>query len=154
MAYSFPGGLSVDTFLRDYWQKQPLLVRNAFPGIHSPLTPNELAGLACAPDVESRLVMERGGAHPWQVRHGPFDARDFAALPESHWTLLVQEVNRLVPAAASRGFKTMSATYLADNAGARGLLESCGFVLVADEGDGVVDVSLDLVAAAAGPGSS
>ena len=63
-------------------------------------------------------------------------------------------LDRLAPAAAARGYKTMSATYLADNAGAQGLLESCGFVLVADEGDGVVDVSLDLVAAASGPASS
>jgi acetyltransferase len=63
-------------------------------------------------------------------------------------------LERLAAAAAARGYKTMSATYLADNDGAQGLLASCGFVLVADEGDGVVDVSLDLVAAAAGSGSS
>ena len=40
------GGISAREFLRDYWQKRPLLVRNAFPGLHSPLQPEDLAGLA------------------------------------------------------------------------------------------------------------
>ena len=62
-------------------------------------------------------------------------------------------LDRLAAAAAARGYKTMSATYLSENQGAQGLLASCGFVAVADEGDGVVDVSLDLVADAARLGS-
>lgn len=94
------GGLSVEEFLRTYWQKQPLLIRGALPGFESPLSPEELAGLACEDDVEARLILERGGAYPWQLRHGPFDEEDFAALPETHWTLLVQEVDRLVPEVA------------------------------------------------------
>lgn len=59
----------------------------------------ERAGLACEPGVESRLVLERG-AHPWEVRHGPFDESDFGGLPETHWTLLVQDVDKLVPRVA------------------------------------------------------
>lgn len=94
------GGLSPEQFLQEYWQKKPLLVRGALPGFTSPLAPEELAGLACEEDVESRLIMERGGEYPWQLRHGPFDEEDFAALPETHWTLLVQEVDRLVPEVA------------------------------------------------------
>ena len=45
------GDTSVDDFLKHYWQKKPLLIRNAFPGIQSPLTAEELAGLACEEDV-------------------------------------------------------------------------------------------------------
>jgi len=62
-------------------------------------------------------------------------------------------LDRLAAAAAQRGYQTMSATYLAENEGAHRLLASCGFVVVADEDDGVVDVSLDLVADAAQLGS-
>ena len=91
------GGLSPQQFLEEYWQKKPLLVRGAFPDWENPLTPEELAGLACEAGVESRLVLEKGGRHPWEVRHGPFDEAEFADFPESHWTLLVQDVDKHVP---------------------------------------------------------
>jgi 50S ribosomal protein L16 3-hydroxylase len=82
-----------DTFLRDYWQKQPLLMRGALdPGLFS-VPPDELAGLACEPDIESRLVIEHGERH-WTVEHGPLDEGRFALLPTSHWTLLVQDVDK------------------------------------------------------------
>ena len=44
------GGLTPEAFLRDYWQQKPLLVRGALPGFTSPLTQDELAGLACEDD--------------------------------------------------------------------------------------------------------
>jgi 50S ribosomal protein L16 3-hydroxylase len=72
----------------------------ALPGFVSPVDPDELAGLACEQDVESRLVLERGGRRPWEVRHGPFDEADFAALPSSHWTLLVQDMDKHLPEVA------------------------------------------------------
>jgi 50S ribosomal protein L16 3-hydroxylase len=50
--------------------------------------------------VESRLVRERGGEGPWEVTWGPQSESSFASLPDSSWTLLVQEVNRWVPRAA------------------------------------------------------
>jgi 50S ribosomal protein L16 3-hydroxylase len=91
------GGLSVAEFLDKYWQKEPLLIRQAFPGYQCPVTPEELAGLACEEDVESRLIMEQGGATPWQVEHGPFAEERFTHLPATHWTVLVQEINKHVP---------------------------------------------------------
>ena len=96
------GGLSAESFLASPWQRKPLLIRDALPGFESPLTAEELAGLACEDDVESRLVLDRGGAERWEVRHGPFDAAAFTELPAERWTLLVQEVNRLVPAVGLR----------------------------------------------------
>lgn len=90
------GNISVEAFLRDYWQQKPLLIRAALPGFESPLTGNDLAGLALEEDVESRLVLERG-RQPWELRNGPFTEADFAGLPDSHWTLLVQAVNQWVP---------------------------------------------------------
>ena len=94
------GTITPPQFLAEYWQKKPLLIRQAIPNFVSPLSPDELAGLACEAQVESRLIMERGGQKPWQVRHGPFSEQDFAQLPESYWTLLVQEVDRHVPEVA------------------------------------------------------
>ena len=94
------GGLSREDFLRQYWQKKPLLVRQALPDYTSPISAEEFGGLACEDDVESRLVQEKGGEQPWQVRHGPFSEKDFLSLPESHWTLLVQSVDHHIPALA------------------------------------------------------
>lgn len=94
------GELTAEAFLSEYWQKKPLLIRQAFPDFVSPLEPDELAGLACRPDVLSRLIIEKGGDYPWQARQGPFSKKDFDALGDSYWTVLVQEVDRHVPAVA------------------------------------------------------
>lgn len=90
------GDISVEEFLRDYWQKKPLLIRQAFPNFQSPITQDELAGLACETDT-ARIVIEQGGAHPWEVRHGAFDDDDFSNLPETHWTLLVNDTDQHLP---------------------------------------------------------
>ncbi len=91
------GGRSPSEFLREYWQKQPLLIRAAIPGFHSPLTPDELAGLACDADVASRLVRHRLGDASWEVRYGPFSAADFSIMPETHWSLLISDAEKVVP---------------------------------------------------------
>ena len=93
------GGISAREFMRDYWQKKPLLVRQAFPDFISPIDPDELAGLALEEEVESRIVLEHG-AHPWELRRGPFTEDTFAELPEKDWTLLVQAVDQFVPEVA------------------------------------------------------
>ncbi len=93
------GGLTARQFLKDYWQRKPLLVRQAIPGFESPISPDELAGLALEEEVESRLVIEHG-AHPWELRRGPFEEDTFSQLPERDWTLLVQAVDQFVPEVA------------------------------------------------------
>jgi len=91
------GELSVEQFLKEYWQKKPLLIRQAFPSFTNPLGADELAGLACEKDIESRIVLEKDGASPWELRNGPFSKDDFSQLPKSHWTLLVQDVEKHIP---------------------------------------------------------
>lgn len=91
------GDLEPREFLARYWQQQPLLVRNFLPGYQSPISADELAGLATMANVESRLVLENGAAGPWELRHGPFADADFAQLPEHDWTLLVQALDLWVP---------------------------------------------------------
>lgn len=126
-----PLGMSSARFLRDYWQKRPLLIRNAFANFISPLTPDDLAGLACEELALSRIVLRftshssfRGRSQlqrernpesaytpsrradsgsprrgvrndeKWELRTGPFAESEFATLPKSHWTLLVQDVDK------------------------------------------------------------
>ena len=55
MSEFFNTGLSQQTFLDEYWQKKPLLIRQAFPDFESPITPEELSGFACREDGEARL---------------------------------------------------------------------------------------------------
>ncbi len=89
--------LDVGWFLNEFWQKQPLVIRQALPDFESPLTPEELAGLACEEDVNSRIVIEKDGEHPWQPIYGPMDDEVFAGLPDTHWTLLVNDVEKHLP---------------------------------------------------------
>jgi 50S ribosomal protein L16 3-hydroxylase len=90
------------TFLKEYWQKKPLLIRQALPDFVEHLSADELAGLAMEEDVESRIVFETPNKAPfWHLKRGPFLESDFETLPKTHWTLLVQGVDRLIPEMAS-----------------------------------------------------
>lgn len=96
--------LTPSEFLAEYWQKKPLLIKNAIPNFKGLLSPEELAGLACEDNIQSRIVEYIKGK--WHAHHGPFDAADFAKLPdqpskEHNWTLLVQSVNHYLPEACS-----------------------------------------------------
>ena len=81
-------------FLRDYWQKRPLLIRNAFPDFESPIQPEDLAGLACEEGTLSRIVAHDRARDAWLLRHGPFDEAMFPDMPHHDWTLLVQDVDK------------------------------------------------------------
>jgi len=94
------GGLALEHFLSEHWQRKPLLVRAAFPDFKPPLDGGELAGLALEAEVESRLIGGRLGG-TWTLRHGPFEEHDFLRAPEHDWTLLVQDVEKHVPECAS-----------------------------------------------------
>ncbi len=93
------GGLSPACFLRDYWHKRPLVVRNAVPGFSGLIDPAGMKKLALRDDVESRLVQGQG--QTWQLDHGPFRAADFKRLPKTGWTLLVQSLDHFLPEAAA-----------------------------------------------------
>jgi len=97
--FHFGDKLSRQAFLDTCWQRRPVLLRSAIDVDACGLTPDELAGLACEVEVESRLIQQLSDKE-WSLRHGPFDERDFACLPTSHWTLLVQDVDKHVPEVA------------------------------------------------------
>lgn len=89
-----PLGMSAKVFLRDYWQKKPLLIRNAFPGFVSPIEPEDLAGLACEEMALSRIVSHDRARDAWTLRSGPFAEEEFPGMPDHDWTLLVQDVDK------------------------------------------------------------
>jgi 50S ribosomal protein L16 3-hydroxylase len=86
------------SFMRRHWQREPLLVRGAFPHFADPLSPREVMALASGEDANSRLVVRRGKR--WSVEHGPIPASRFKQLPRRDWTVLVQDTNHFSQAAA------------------------------------------------------
>lgn len=95
------GEIPLNLFLSDYWQKKPLLIRNALPNITSPINAEVLAGLSCEEDVESRIVIQDINTKDWKLKHGPFSENTFSTLPATNWTLLVQAVDHWLPEAAN-----------------------------------------------------
>jgi 50S ribosomal protein L16 3-hydroxylase len=89
-----PLGMPAARFLREHWQKRPLLVRGAFEAFQDPLAPDDLAGLACEPAALARIVVHEARRDRWKLCTGPFDPADFARLPKRDWTLLVQDVDK------------------------------------------------------------
>lgn len=89
--------LDLKRFMREHWQRRPLLVRGAFPAFQDPLSPREILTLSGDADATSRLVRRRGAA--WSVEHGPFSIQRFKRLPSRDWTVLVQDTNRFSAAA-------------------------------------------------------
>ncbi len=84
------------TFLNEFWQKKPLVIRNALPDFESPVSAEELGGLSLEEEVESRIVIQNG-EKDYQLLKGPFTEETYQGLPDSNWTLLIQGMDRLVP---------------------------------------------------------
>lgn len=91
------GGLTTEQFFNEYWQKKPLLIRNAIDDFKSLISPDELAGLSLEDDVQSRIIIEKDADKPWQVIYSPLDETVFSEMPETHWTLLVSDVEKHIP---------------------------------------------------------
>jgi 50S ribosomal protein L16 3-hydroxylase len=85
------GGLSPQAFLRRHWQKRPLLVRGALPGMRRLIEKRALFALAARSDIESRLVESARGS--FRVTHGPLARSRLARAGARNWTLLVNGVN-------------------------------------------------------------
>jgi 50S ribosomal protein L16 3-hydroxylase len=115
--------LDAQLFLTEYWQKKPLLIRQAIPNFQSPISPEELAGLAMEAEADSRIVSQRDDQ--WLLEIGPFTEGDFQR--DDQWSLLVQRVDEWLPeVAALRGcvdflptwrFDDVMVSYAVDRAG-------------------------------------
>jgi len=93
---SILGNIDAQAFLADYWQQKPLLIRGATTKYGDILTPDELAGLACEQEIESRLIVQEE-KDLWSLEHGPIEESRFSDLPEKNWTLLVQSLDHWLP---------------------------------------------------------
>jgi 50S ribosomal protein L16 3-hydroxylase len=91
------GGRTPRAFVRDYWHKQPLLIRGAIPQFADVLTREELFALAGRDDIQARCVHRIGGRYT--VETGPFRMAKLRRMPPRDWTLLVQDVNLFCDAA-------------------------------------------------------
>lgn len=93
------GNFDTGAFLRDTWQRKPLLIRNPWTFWQNPLDGDELAGLACEEFVESRMIKQ--SRDQWQAEHGPFPEARLRKAGKRPWTLLVQAVDHHVPEVAA-----------------------------------------------------
>ncbi|MDH5423792.1 MAG: cupin domain-containing protein [Gammaproteobacteria bacterium] len=91
------GHLTTEQFFNEYWQKKPLLIRNAIDDFESLISADELAGLSLEDQVQSRIIIEKDADKPWKVIYSPLEENVFAEMPETHWTLLVSDVEKHIP---------------------------------------------------------
>ncbi|MER2491092.1 cupin domain-containing protein [Catenovulum sediminis] len=95
MSYQFHQ-FNIDSFLKNFWQKKPTLLKGLFKDFQDPLEADEIAGLAAEEQIESRVVYKK--QQNWHVEHGPFE--EYQVFGETDWTLLVQAVDHYSEEAA------------------------------------------------------
>jgi len=93
------GKISINDFLKNYWQKKPLLIKNAIANFESPITESDLFTIAQNEEAVSRLIEYKQDI--WQVKYGPFKKSDLPKKTNIPWTILVQNINHYLPFAES-----------------------------------------------------
>lgn len=96
--FCLPKQITPEIFLRDYWQKQPLLIRQGLPQIVGMFEPQDIIELAQEEEVTARLIQthQHNGEEKWQLKTSPLKAKDFKNLPEK-WSVLVQNLEQWSP---------------------------------------------------------
>jgi 50S ribosomal protein L16 3-hydroxylase len=89
------GEISPALFMQRYWQKKPLVIRQAIANFVPPVDRAGLLELAAQSEVQSRLVVQAtpDGTQGWKFKHGPFQRRALPPFKQNGWTLLVQGVD-------------------------------------------------------------
>lgn len=101
LPFCLPTEISPETFLKDYWQKKPLLIKNGLPQLKGMFEPSDILELATFDDVTARLITQVGKNHnQWTLQNSPFQENDLANLPEL-WTVLVQNMEQWSPELAN-----------------------------------------------------
>jgi 50S ribosomal protein L16 3-hydroxylase len=85
------GGLSPAEFMKRYWQKKPLLIRNAIPGMKPLIDRTSLLEMLESEEVESRQIVRKG--EKWTLKKGPLKRKSLPSLKTPDWTVLVQGVD-------------------------------------------------------------
>jgi 50S ribosomal protein L16 3-hydroxylase len=85
------GNLTPHKFLKDHWQKKPLLIRGGFDDCFFDLTLDELIDYSQDPKCPTRFI--RREESRYSVRYGPVSRKFIKSLPNHNWTFLVQGIN-------------------------------------------------------------
>lgn len=94
LPHCLPQDITPAQFLNDYWQQQPLLIKNGLPQIANLLEPDDVLGLALEEDVTARLITQTGNKYSnWHIQRSPFTENSFDNLPP-YWTVLVQNLEQ------------------------------------------------------------
>ncbi|MFC0819615.1 JmjC domain-containing protein [Moraxella marmotae] len=95
--YCLPAGMSVETFLAEYWQKKPLLIKGGLPALVGMFEPEDVLGLAVEDGVSARLISQ-DDANPeqWSLKSSPLSEDDIDQTPKL-WTILVQNLEQWSP---------------------------------------------------------
>lgn len=93
--FCLPNHISPETFLQDYWQKKPLLIKNGLPEIIGQFEPQDIIELAQEESVTARLV-KQFSEDKWQLKLSPLDESDFSEMPQK-WSVLIQNMEQWSP---------------------------------------------------------
>jgi 50S ribosomal protein L16 3-hydroxylase len=93
MKSKFLGNISTEKFLKEYWNKKPLLIKNAVSNISSFADFNDFLEMGKDAEFETRIVYEKGGDYPWQAKLGPFKNKDYKK--NALWTLICHNLELL-----------------------------------------------------------
>lgn len=93
--FCLPESITAETFLRDYWQKKPLLIKNGLPQIVGQFEPQDIIELAQNEDVTARLIKQYADDN-WKLTISPLSKSDFSGLP-AQWSVLVQNMEQWSP---------------------------------------------------------
>lgn len=90
--------ITQEQFLKEYWHKKPILIRNGIKTADLSALPNkqQLQQLSCQQDIQSRIVFKQSESE-YDVEYGPFIENDFDELDQDCWNLLVSDIDKWLP---------------------------------------------------------
>jgi len=90
--------ITQEQFLKEYWHKKPLLIRNGINNADLSVLPNktQLQQLSCREDIQSRIVFKQSETE-YDVEYGPFIENDFEGIDQDCWNLLVSDIDKWLP---------------------------------------------------------
>jgi len=96
MSLQWPDSLDTQTFLDQYWQKKPLLIRGAIPNFDTPVTPDELAGMSLEEGTAPRIITQNSSGK-YQLEHGPFADDRYDSIGDKDWSLMITDCEKHWP---------------------------------------------------------
>ncbi|MCF6319686.1 MAG: cupin domain-containing protein, partial [Proteobacteria bacterium] len=78
--------ITQEQFLKEYWHKKPLLIKNAVTLNDLSILPNktQIQQLSCDKNIQSRIVL-KNSENQYDVEYGPFIETDFDELDQDCW---------------------------------------------------------------------